>query len=187
MPATPLEFQDTFSQWRDKINGMVGIINQQSVDLESLLSNTPFSISSVVWLTANIIGGRVRDGSDIETLADQPLSLHPNETNIVVIYKKTNEPAELQVYRISELPAEFVIPIHAITTDSSTAVSAADLRTQYNTASGSAGSASGVLQFDKLIENDVVIPSNRNGLSIDPTVAPGVTVEVTEGSVWVVL
>lgn len=186
MSALPLVFTDTFSQWRDKINDLVDIVNTQGGQIDELES-TPFGIVSATGLTISLLGGRVRDGSDIETLPNQDLVMLPNETNIVVIYKKTNEPAALQVYAIADLPTEFVIPVQAIVTGASSVTSVSDLRTAFNTASGSAGSAAGILQFDKLIENDVVIPANRNGLSIDPTVDLGVTVEVTPGSVWVVL
>lgn len=191
MTANTLELNDTFGQWREKINDMVGIINQQSIDIADLEAAfnapTPFGISSVSGLTANLIGGRVRDGSVVETLTNAALALTANDINVICIYKKTGEPAEFQVHLLSELPTEHIIPLHSVTTNATSVTASADLRTQYNTASGSAGSASSVLQFDKLIENDVIVPEDRNALSIDPVVGAGVTVTVSPNSVWVVL
>lgn len=186
MSAVPLELKDTFGEWREKINDLVSTVNTQG-DQIGELEATPFGVTSATGLTISLLGGRVRDGSDIETLANQDLVIFDNATNVIVIYKKTNAPAALQVYAIADLPKEFVIPVQAIVTSGGVVTTVTDLRTAFNTASGSAGSAAGILQFDKLIETDVVIPANRNGLSISPIVAPGVTVEVTPSSVWVIL
>lgn len=53
--------------------------------------------------------------------------------------------------------------------------------------SGPSGSAKAILLFDKSISSDIIIESDNNALSVSPTVEDGVTVTVSEGSVWVVL
>lgn len=187
MTAIPLELKDTFGEWRVKINDLVTIINDSSNQIDNLTARTPFSIVSHAGLSVSILGGRVRDGSDIETLLDSSISLLASKTNIVAIYKRPRVPAELRVYDIALLPKEYVIPLYSVATSATVVTAVVDLRTSYNTASGSAGSASSILQFDKAIEADVLIPANRNGLSVGPEVNTGVVVEVSSGSTWVVL
>jgi len=187
MAAIPLELKDTFGEWRVKINDLFTIINDASNQIDDLTSRTPFSIVSHAGLSVSILGGRVRDGSDIETLLDSSISLLASKTNIVAIYKIPRVPAELRVYDIALLPNEYVIPLYSVATSATVVTSVVDLRTSYNTASGSAGSASSILQFDKAIGADVLIPANRNGLSVGPEVNTGVVVEVSSGSTWVVL
>lgn len=193
--ATLLDLQDTFSQWREKINDIVSEVNTNSSTLSDIVaeleSPTPFGVSGVSGLTVSMVGGRVRDGSVIETIADQNVTLLPSVTNVVAIYKKSGETAELRVYEISALPSSYVIPVYAFTTDGTDVLTASDLRTQFNTGAGgsggTAGAAGSILQFDKIIDTNVTIPADKNGLSIDPTISPGVTVTVEPGSVWVVL
>ena len=188
MPALPLELKDSFGQWKDKINDMVTLINASENQINNLNTKTPFSVTASSALNVTILGGRVRDNSVVETIADSVIAVNANNTNIIAIYKKSPAVASLMVYNLADLPEKFVIPLYSITTDLTDVVSVVDLRTAYITSAGSAGSDnSAVMQFDRLISENVTIAPERNGLSVAPVVAPGVTVNVSPGSVWVVL
>ena len=44
-----------------------------------------------------------------------------------------------------------------------------------------------VLLQDQVINKNTLIPTGKNGLSVDPTIAPGVTVTVSQGSTWAIV
>jgi len=191
-----LNKNDTFKDWQRKINLMVDSVEQAGLDVDQIREDVQDFVSKGAFaydsgrsagLNAFIIGGSIRDGSQVEKIADASVTLTASSTNVACIFKRTGSPAYLTVYTLNNLPNEFVIPVAKFVCDASSVTAYEDLRTQFNTASGSAGSASGVLQFDKLIERDVSIPATRNALSIGPEVADGVTVVVGESSTWVVL
>lgn len=191
-----LNQNDTFKDWQQKINSMVDSVEQAGLDVEQIREDVQdfinkgafaYDVEKSAGLTVNIIGGKIRDGSQVEYVADVDVTLTASTTNVVCIFKRTGNPAYVTVYTVDNLPSEFVIPVAKFVCDASGVTSYEDLRTQFNTASGSAGSASGILQFDKLIERDVEIPVTRNALSVGPVVADGVTVVVGESSTWVVL
>lgn len=191
--AEQLTLKDTFKDWQEKINAMAAEVNDIQVEIDGIEDTMAepgsfgFNQPASSGLVVRIFGGKVRDGSLIETLADADITLAADSTNVVCIYKRTGNPAYMTVYTLDNLPEEFVIPVGKFVTSATAVTAYEDLRTQYNTASGSAGSAAGVLQFDKLIERDMEVPSNRNALSISPIVADGVTVTINDTSTWVVL
>jgi len=184
--ASKLEFEDTFLQWRDKINNFVDEFNGYIID-EVLPGKFGYSAEDSSGLNAFITEGQIRDGSTVETVAGGQVTLLPNETNIVVVYKRTGDTPEFQVHPISDLPDRYVVPIASFTTNATSITNYVDLRTEFNTASGSTSNASGILMFDKIIDRDTVVPAEQNALSVSPTVEDGITVTVTEGSEWVVL
>jgi hypothetical protein len=183
--ALHLEFQDTFSTWRDKINDSIDQVNT----IETTLNESAFSYKSSLTSgrTVKFFGGKVRDGSVVETLADPTITLPASSTCYVVINKETGVTPTMSAYTEANLPVKNVIPIAKFTTSASAVTSFSDLRTQYNTASGTTSSSSGVLQFDKLIAKDVTVGTLQNALSISPVVDSGVTVTVSTDSIWVVV
>jgi hypothetical protein len=184
--ATKLEFPDTFSQWKDKINALIDEFDQFIID-EVTPGTFGYDSALTSGLNVTITSGKIRDGSVVETVASDVVTLLPSTTNIVVVYKRTGDVPVFQVYDIANIPEQYVLPIAQFTTDATSVTGYTDLRTEFNTASGSTSSASGVLIFDALIDRDTEVPTGKNALSVAPTVVDGVTVTVADGSEWVVL
>lgn len=186
MSATPLEFSDTFAQWKEKINDLIGEFNEYAVDLGSF----GLDLERSSGLNAYIIGGRVRSNQIVETLPSQNVALIPSTVQIIALRKERDQPANIQSFRESDLPRIGTIPLAVIETDASSIINAEDLRTSYLFAAGGGGGAdseSGVFLINRHITEDVTIPEGQNGFSIRPTVDEGATVTVTEGSEWLVL
>lgn len=181
--AQEILLNDTFTRWMQKINEMTREVNQLVVD-----PNVGFSYDvASVGLNAKIFSGKFRDGSSVEVIPDFLVGLPPSTSSVVCIYKKPGDAAIIKAYKTAEVPTKFVVPLWGFQTSASSIIAYTDLRTEFATSGGTAGSATGVLIFDKLIESDVNIGSEQGGLSIDPIVAPGVTVTVQTGGTWVVL
>jgi hypothetical protein len=191
--VSELVFSDTFADWKTKINALVQdhIASTQEFDdyVANLAITGPFTYNRATTsgLSISIYGGTVRNGSVVEFLTDSIVIMPANSTRVLAIYKVDNFAPSLQLYATNAVPEKNVLPIAIFTTDSTQLTNYTDLRTQFSMSSGSAGSASSVLQFDKNIDLDVTIPATKNGLSIDPVVSPGITVTVSPGAVWVVL
>ena len=186
MTATTLELKDTFNEWRTKINAMVNTINDSETKIDDIKNKSQFNLAGFSNLTVNMLGGRLRDGSMIEVIQPTSLAVFPQSLNIVCIYKKPNVPASLVVYKIADVPQQYIIPLFAVWANAAI-TTVDDLRTEYNTASGSSASATSVLFFDKFVEENITIPAGRNGLSVDPVVNQGITVTVAQGSTWVIV
>lgn len=184
--AQTLLQNDTFSEWLTKINTLVSEYNA-FFDSNVIPGSFGYDITNTSGLSVAITGGRVRDGSEIETVADDVITLPASETTIIAIYKRSGDPAEILAYDVGNLPEQFVIPIAIFVTDTDSITSYSDLRTEFNTASGSSTSASGVLLFNKSIDRDITIDDTHNAISVDPTVESGITVTVNPNSVWVIL
>lgn len=191
--AEQLVLKDTFSEWQTKINAMANEVNAIQLNIDDIEADMaepgPFgyNVAGTTGRNVSIFGGKLRDGSLIETLATATVTLAASAVSVVCIYKRTGTPASIVSYTLANLPNEYVIPLGKFTTNATAITAYEDLRTAYNTASGSAGSASVILQFDKLIERDMEVVATRNGLSISPEIANGVTVTVNASSTWVVL
>lgn len=184
--ATQLTANERFADWLVKINALITEFNSfysSSVVPGSFGFNDPASTG----LTAVITGGKIRDGSEIETVSGVSLTLPAASSTIVAINKRSGIPAQILMYDVSEVPEQYVIPIGLFVTDTNSITSYSDYRTEFNTASGSSSSASGVLLFNKIIDMDVTVGPDQNAISVDPTVNPGVTVTVDPDSVWVIL
>lgn len=185
-----LVFQDTFSDWKDKLNVLINSHNdnQQNLD-DSGDDGRAFAYNKKTssGLVVNINGGRVRSGSNVETIADTAITLPANSVRVLSIYKVDGVAPSLVLHAQNALPEKYIIPVGIFTTNASSVTAYSDLRTRFTTASGTSSAASGVLQFDKLIDLNLTIPPEKNALSISPTVSDGVTVTVSEGSTWVVL
>ncbi|MNN49390.1 hypothetical protein D3C81_1639120 [compost metagenome] len=149
----------------------------------------PFTYNRVASTgrVVSIYGGNVRNGSTVEFVLNATLTIPANSTRILAITKVGDAPASLQLYATNAVPEKNVIPVAIFTTNATSLTAYTDLRTQFIMASGTASSANAVLQFDKIIDLNVTIPVNKHALSIDPTINDGVTVTVSDGSVWVVL
>lgn len=183
--ANQLSFGDTFGEWKEKINTLVDEFNQSEVVLEG---DFDYKASATVGLNVTIVGGRVRDGSEITNIPDTNLTLLPNKTNVIVINKVKAVPGTIGFYDIALLPAKSVIPVGYLVTNGTTVVSYEDLRTPYNTGAGGAGSSSGgMVMIDANIVESISIAVGQNAISVDPIVALGVEVTVEEGSIWVIL
>lgn len=185
-----LTVTDTFSEWMEKLNELVDshnsnsqAITEQMPYISAFSYNAKLSSGRVVRINE----GKIRSGSSVETIAGQSLTLPANSTRVLAIYKVQGVAPTLQLYATNAVPERYVIPIGIFTTNGTTVTAYTDLRTQFTTSAGDVSASSGVLQFDKLIDTNILVPSNKNALSISPTVAEGATVEVSDGSIWVVL
>lgn len=178
MNVEQLQFTDTFSQWREKINALMS---------EFALSESSFAYdpSQSSGLNAYILGGQVRNNSRVETVGSAPITL-PASTISVVAIVLIDEGFEFGVFELDSLPFRGIIPLWLFETGPGTIIGSMDLRTQfiYTSPSEDVGP---IMLFDKVISNDTVIPGNRNALSVSPTVEDGVTVTVEPGATWVVV
>lgn len=191
--VSELVFSDTFAEWKTKINALVVDHNSSTQEFDDYVANLavtgPFTYNRTATsgLNISIYGGNVRNGSVVEFLPNTVVTMPASSTRVLVIYKIDNFAPVLQLYASNAVPEKNVLPIAIFTTNATQLTNYTDLRTQFSMSSGSAGSASGVLLFDRNIDLDVTVVATKNGLSIDPTVSPGVTVTVNTGAVWVVL
>jgi len=188
-----LAFVDTFSDWKNKLNGLINSHNTDSATLNELKESGDdgqaftYNKKTSSGLVINVNGGRVRSGSVVETIADKAITLPANSVRVLAIYKIDGVAPSLVLYAQDALPEKYIIPVGIFTTNASAVTAYSDLRTRYSTASGTTSASSGVLQFDKLIDLNLTVPPEKNALSVSPTVAEGITVTVSEGSTWVVL
>lgn len=182
-----LAFSDTFSEWKDKINALIA--EHISFGNITLGITGPFAYNRLTSTGLNVVifGGRVRNGSIVETMVDTVVALPPNTTRVLAIYKIDDVAPVLRLYVPTELPERNVIPIAIFTTNGLTFTAYTDLRTEFVMASGSAASASSILKFDKNVDINTTVQSTKNALSIDPIVNDGITVTIEDGAVWVVL
>lgn len=191
--VSELVFSDTFADWKTKINALVVDHNETAQNLDDYIAalaiTGPFTYNraDTSGLNISVYGGNVRNGSVVEFLPNTTVTMPPSSTRVLVIYKIDNFAPVLQLHATNAVPEKNVLPIAIFTTNATQLTAYTDLRTQFSMSSGSAGSASSVLQFDKIIDVDVSVPATKNALSIDPTVNPGVTVTIEAGAVWVVL
>jgi hypothetical protein len=174
--ARPLENKDTIGTWKTKINELIeGSING-SFDQD---------IDATTGLTFGLKEGKLRLGSQVVTVANDTITIPASDVSIVVLY---TDPSvnEIRVYDEAAVPPSNVIPLFKVTTDATDITEIEDLRTWVDL-SGQASESDGILTFNKSIEFDKTIPSDKNALSIDPIIESGVTVTVEEGATWVIL
>lgn len=178
MSVELLQFTDTFSQWREKINALMS-----GFDLSG--SSFTYDPSQSAGLNAYITNGQVRNNSRVETVESGTITL-PASTISVVAIVLSEEEFEFGVFELGSLPSRGVIPLWLFETEQGTIIGSMDLRTQfiYTSPSSDVGP---IMLFDKVISMDMVIPNNKNALSVSPTVEDGVTVTVEPGATWVVL
>ena len=182
-----LAFSDTFSEWKDKINVLIADHNTLSDIGRDIVGPFTYNRITSTGRVVAIYGGNVRNGSVIETIADKSFTIPANSTRILAIYKPNETPAVLQMFATDALPEKNTIPIAIFTTNATDLTAYTDLRTQFILASSLASAANAVLQFDKIIDQNLTIPSAKNAMSIDPVINDGITVTVSDTSVWVVL
>lgn len=188
-----LQLTDTFNIWRDKFNELVTAHVDSVENFDDLVESLgvvgafTFDPTLSTGRTLVIKGGNVRNGSVVEAVANTTFTLPASSTRIIAILKvETNAPS-LQMYTQANLPDKEVIPVGIFTTNATQVTTYTDLRTEFSMSSGSAGTASSVLQFDKIIERSLSIPATKNGLSVGPTVPTGITVTIEQGATWVIL
>lgn len=182
--ANQLTFADTFSDWKDKINVLVDEFNQSEVVLDG---DFDYKSSATVGLNVLIIGGKVRDGSEVSDVANTNLVLLPNKTNVIVINKTPTLPGTIGFFDIALLPNKGVIPIGYLVTNGTTVTSYTDLRTPFNTGAGGGGAGGGIMLLDANIIENFTVPTGQNAISVDPIISSGVTVTVEPGSKWVIV
>ncbi|MNE06829.1 hypothetical protein D3C80_994290 [compost metagenome] len=182
-----LVFSDTFAEWKDKINTLVAAHNDLDDIARGVTGAFTYNRLTSSGRVVAIFGGNVRNGSTVEFVANVSLTIPANSTRILAINKVGDAAATLQLYATNAVPEKSTIPVAIFTTNANSLTGYTDLRTEFIMASGTATSANAVLQFDKIIDQSMTIPAGRNALSVDPTIADGVTVTVGDGSVWVVL
>lgn len=172
-----LKIEDTFNNWRVKINEMLN---------GSIVGSFGYDDENSTNLNFIVKEGKLRLGSQVVNITESVAQLQPTQTNIVVLYTDPNI-NEVRVYTEGAVPPSYVIPLFRVVTDVNTVTNIEDLRTWVDL-SGSANDAdSGILTFNQNISFDREIPAGRNAVSVDPIVEDGVTVTVTDGSTWVVL
>lgn len=172
-----LETNDTFNNWRTKINNLITGTVAGSFDYDE---------NSTTGLDFVVTEGRIRTGSESVNISGDTVTIPASQTSIVVLYTDPNQ-TEFRVYEQGSVPQSFVIPLFEIVTNTSTITSITDLRTWADLSGSANDTDSGILTFSQLIEFDKVIPNGKNALSIDPTVDTGVTVTVNPDSTWVIL
>lgn len=182
-----LSFSDTFAEWKDKINALVADHNELDDIANGVVGPFTYNRLASSGRVVLIYGGNVRNGSTVEFVPNATITIPSNVTRILAINKVGDAPATLQLYATDAVPEKGVIPVAIFTTNTNALTAYTDLRTEFIMASGTATSANSVLQFDKNIELNLTIPPTKNALSIDPIVNDGITVTVSDGSVWVVL
>jgi hypothetical protein len=184
--ASPIALTDTFGQWVEKFNQLNADFN----DVIVAGDNAGFAYDSVgtTGLNAAFTSGKVRDGSLVETVPEQTVTLAPSQVQIVAVFKQTGSAPTLEVYPSGSLPEKYVIPLAVFETDATSIIGVNDLRTMFIASAGSGdGASNGMLIMDKLISSSVTIATGRGAVSIDPIVDDGVTVTVADGATWVVL
>lgn len=191
--VSELVFSDTFAEWKTKINALVQAHTDTAQYLDDYIAELaitgPFTYNraDTSGLDISVYGGTVRNGSVVEFMTNTVVTMPPSATRVLVIYKIDNFAPVFQLHATNAVPEKNVLPIAIFTTNATQLTAYTDLRTQFSMSSGTAGSASGVLMFDRNIDLSVSVPAAKNALSIDPTISPGVTVTVESGAVWVVL
>lgn len=189
MALAKLLLKDSFKEWLAKINLAMGTIDNIIENPEGS-SVFAYDSSFTQGRTVRFLGGKVRAGSLVADVPQATFALEANTVYIIAIeYKASGPTFTLKAYKSTEVPVEEVIPVGSITTNATAVSQYVDLRTQYSfrDRSQDAELNSDVMFFDKSITRDVVIPTNKNAVSVSPVVENGNTVVVSEGSVWVVL
>lgn len=173
-----LETVDTFNTWRNKINDLVTGTVAGSFDYDD--NNTS-------GLNFYVTEGRYRTSNQSVLVPAESVTLTASQTSVVVLYTDPSV-TEIRAYEESAVPVSYIIPLFNIVTGVSGIVSIKDLRTWASLGGGSSNDTdSGILTFSKLIEYDKNVPTGKNALSIDPTLAQGVVVTVSPDSTWVIL
>lgn len=173
-PVENLSVQDTFASWVDKIN--TALPGDFNIDYD--LSD---------GLSLVVKSGTFTDGSRIQTLPQTTLVLPVSSSLLIaVVTVETNPRFEVYIQGDISIPSANIIPVALVTTNATEITVVNDVRT-WASVSGGGTSSEGVLLFNATIVRDQIIPVGKNALSVEPTIAEGVTVTVSEGSVWTVV
>lgn len=172
--------KDSFEAWRNKYNAL---IDEPVINLFPIETDTGS-------LDITVSGGNVRKAREHLVVADATLTLSATTADQYVVLQADTDftAATIEVYEFANLPSENdfnIVPLYNIETDDNGVISVEDLRAVFNFGGG--GKTESILKFDKNITEDTTITSEFNALSVDPTVANGVTVTVDQDSVWVIL
>lgn len=120
--AGELELRDTFKTWLDKINVLIKGFN-------SVAGFFDYNSSLTSGFSVTFVGGKLRKGSAVETVAGNTFTLPPNLESIICIQKIGAAAATLVRFDIGSVPASNVIPIASLVTNGATVATYTDLRT----------------------------------------------------------
>ena len=169
-PDGVLSVNDTFAKWVEKLN----IAMKGDFDID-------YDTSSGLDLVVK--KGVFTEGSRYVELPLTTLTLPTNSELFVCVLTNENDP-KVTFYIVGDvaIPASEIVPI-AIVTTTSEITSVNDIRT-WASVSGGGTAAEGLLVMNATIVRDQTVPAGKNAISVEPTVADGVTVTVSDGSVW---
>lgn len=170
VPSNKLSIRDSFAQWVDKIN-------------TSILSDFDLDYELSEGLNLVIKPGKFTDGSRIGSFNQTTLTLPADKDLLIALITVETNP-RFEYYEVGsiDIPSANIIPLFLVTTTTEIAA-VDDVRTWANVAGGGT-SDEGVLLFRSHIVRDQVVPIGKNAISVEPTIEDGVTVTVSEGSVW---
>lgn len=168
-----LSVNDSFKEWVDKIN-------------TSLMIDFDLDYEASSGLTLVIKTGKFTEGPRIVNLPQTNVVVPANKTVLVSINTDKDATGFVVYEPTDPLMPTTIIPLFLVT--STTEITElTDIRTWANV-SGSSGPSSGpsngILVLDATITKDQTIATGTNALSVEPSVADGVTVTVENGSVW---
>lgn len=171
--------RDSFRTWFEKIND-----NFKSID-----EINAFEVQSSSGLKVTLGKGRIRDNSNVISLPEQVVTLKRATINVVGVMLYEYEDPAIEVFDEEDVPISNFIRLYEFQTSNSRVVDAKDLRTILDTsANRNVDSADSMVMFKKVVERDMLVPEDRNALSVGTvTIAEGVTVTVSDTSEWVVV
>lgn len=169
-PDGVLSVNDTFAKWVEKLN----IAMKGDFDID-------YDTSSGLNLVVK--KGVFTEGSRYVELPSTTLTLPANSELFVCILTNESNP-EITFYEVGDIaiPASEIVPI-AIVTTTTEITDVNDIRS-WASVSGGGTAAEGLLVMNATIVRDQTIPTGKNAISVEPTVADGVTVTVEDGCVW---
>lgn len=193
---TTWSLDDTFNNWLIKYNRAQEILKSINDTLEELgfaFVNSEFTYPGQTEdsLTIEIKSGRVRYGSKVELVGDTQLTLEANKTYIIGIEKTSSSTSSVVAHELNDIPEELFVPLYRFVMNATAVDSVDDLRTKFSydvgTGSGGGWDEGPILLMDKVINENYLVPTGKNAISVSPTVANNVTVTVSDQSEWVVL
>lgn len=170
VPSNKLSVNDSFKEWVDKIN-------------TSLMSDFDLDYVASAGLTLVIKPGKFTEGPRIVNLPQTNVVVPANKTVLISINTDKDATGFVVYEPTDPLMPTTIIPLFLVT--STTEITElTDIRTWANVSGSSSGPSNGILVFDATITKNQTIAAGTNALSVEPTVANGVTVTVENGSVW---
>jgi hypothetical protein len=170
---------DSFVSWREKINA---IIDQQT-EIISFNIDTDASVG----LNLSILGGRVREKSEVNVIEDTIITLTHSTTHYVGISLDIQYNPVIVAGPIADKPQSDYIHLYEVDTNADQIINVIDLRTIFNAADISTttiDTASAIVQFEKSIFANFTITDTKNALSVSPTIEDGITVTVSDNAIW---